>query len=181
MGLGPIGLLSALLLQRSGARVVGCDPLEWRRKVAAGLGIRAVGTEELPEAVAVETDDRGVPLVLEASGSPEALAQALPLLAHEGTALVASWYGTLPVTLPLGGPFHRRRLVIRSTQVSSIPAALSDRWSVARRRAAARDLMDELPLSTLATHEFPVDEAPAAFEALDRGREGLLHAALRYR
>jgi threonine dehydrogenase-like Zn-dependent dehydrogenase len=181
MGLGPIGLLSALLLQRSGARVIGSDPLEWRRKVAVDLGIRAVTPDELPEAVAAETGDRGVPLVLEVSGSPHALAGALPLLAHEGTALVASWYGSRPVTLPLGGPFHRRRLVIRSTQVSSIPAALSDRWSVARRRAAARDLMDELPLSVLATHEFPVDEAAAAFEALDRGEEGLLHAALRYR
>jgi threonine dehydrogenase-like Zn-dependent dehydrogenase len=180
-GLGPVGILSALLLQRGGARVIGAEPREWRRKVAGGLGLRAVAPEELRNEVALETGDRGVPLVVESSGAPGTLAQVLPLLAPEGTALVASWYGTRAVSLPLGAEFHRRRLTIRSTQVSTIPAALLDRWTVSRRRAAARELMDELPLASLATHEFPIGEAPAAYQALDRGDEGLLHVALRYR
>jgi 2-desacetyl-2-hydroxyethyl bacteriochlorophyllide A dehydrogenase len=179
-GLGPVGLLSAVLLERAGVRVIGAEPQEGRRKVATGLGLRALAPEEVAGEVAVETGDRGVPLVVESSGAPQALADALPLLAHEGTALVASWYGSTPVSLPLGGDFHRRRLVIRSSQVSTIPAALSERWTVARRRAAARDLMGELPLSELATHEFAIEDAPAAYAALDRGEEGLLHAALRY-
>lgn len=180
LGLGPVGLLSALLLARSGGRVIGGEPREWRRKVAADLGLLALHPDELPEAVARQTGGRGVPLVIEAAGSPDALPAALPLLAHEGTALVASWYGSKPVRLPLGGAFHRRRLTIRSTQVSTIPAAMATRWTVARRRAAARDLMDELPLAALATREWPLAEAGAAFEALDRGEPGLLHAALRY-
>jgi 2-desacetyl-2-hydroxyethyl bacteriochlorophyllide A dehydrogenase len=181
MGLGPVGLLSALLLQRAGARVVCAEPREWRRKVAVDLGLRPVAPDELADAVAVETGGGGVPLAVEATGSPAALPEALPVLAHEGTALVVSWYGAKAVSLPLGGPFHRRRLTIRSSQVSSIPAALSDRWTVARRRAATRELMDELPLSALATHEFPVAAAATSYEALDRGHEGLMHAALRYR
>jgi 2-desacetyl-2-hydroxyethyl bacteriochlorophyllide A dehydrogenase len=180
VGMGPVGLLSALLLVRAGARVVGAEPREWRRKVAAELGLAAVPPEELPDVVAGETGGHGVPLVIEASGAPDALAAALPLLAHEGTALVASWYGTKQVALPLGDAFHRRRLTIRSTQVSTIPAALAPRWTVPRRRAAARDLMDELPLETIATHEFPLGQVSDAFEALDRGDPGLLHAALRY-
>jgi 2-desacetyl-2-hydroxyethyl bacteriochlorophyllide A dehydrogenase len=180
-GLGPVGLLSAVLMGRAGARVIGVEPQEGRRKVAVGLGLRAVAPEEVADVVAVETGDRGVPLVVESSGAPHALADALPLLAHEGTVLVASWYGAKPVSLPLGGDFHRRRLVIRSTQVSTIPAALSERWTVARRRAAARELMADLPLSGLATHEFAIEDAPAAYAALDRGVEGLLHAAFRYR
>jgi 2-desacetyl-2-hydroxyethyl bacteriochlorophyllide A dehydrogenase len=179
-GLGPVGLLSSLLLERAGARVIGVEPREGRRKVATGLGFRAVGPEDVADEVAVETADRGVPLVVESSGAPRALADALPLLAHEGTALVASWYGAKPVALPLGGDFHRRRLTIRSTQVSTIPAALSERWTVARRRVVAGDLMHDLPLAELATHEFPIEDAPAAYAALDRGEEGLLHAALRY-
>ena len=68
------------------------------------------------------------------SGNPAALPEALDLLAHEGTALVASWYGTKPVSLPLGGAFHRRRLVVRSTQVSTIPAAPERALVVSRRR-----------------------------------------------
>jgi threonine dehydrogenase-like Zn-dependent dehydrogenase len=118
--------------------------------------------------------------VVEASGNPEALASALPLLAHEGTALVASWYGSKPVTLPLGAEFHRRRLQIRSTQVSTIPVHLQGRWNVERRRAAALELMSDLPLQALATHEFSLADASSAFAAVDRGEEGLLHAALWY-
>ena len=64
-------------------------------------------------------------LVIEVSGNPAALPDALRLLAHEGTALVASWYGTRDAVLPLGDRFHRRRLTIRSTQVSTIPARLA--------------------------------------------------------
>jgi threonine dehydrogenase-like Zn-dependent dehydrogenase len=119
-------------------------------------------------------------LVIEASGRPEALRDSLPLLAHEGVVLVVSWYGTKDVVLPLGAAFHRRRLTIRSTQVSTIPARLADRWTIARRRAAARELLSSLPLGALATHTYPVGEAGAAFAAVDRAEEGLVHAALRY-
>jgi 2-desacetyl-2-hydroxyethyl bacteriochlorophyllide A dehydrogenase len=176
LGLGPVGVITALLLRRAGATVLAADPLAWRRDVAGSLGIQAYPPEELPAAL----PPGGVPLLLELSGSPSALAAALPLLAHEGTALVGSWYGQQPVALPLGGAFHRRRLVIRSSQVSTIPAALAGRWDVPRRRQVARALLAELPLPALATTEFPFDEAAGAFEALDRRSEGVLHAALRY-
>jgi 2-desacetyl-2-hydroxyethyl bacteriochlorophyllide A dehydrogenase len=179
-GLGTVGVLIALLLGRAGGRVVAAEPRTWRRAAAAALGIDACPPEEVGDRVAAETGRRGVPLVVEASGTPQALAGALPWLAHEGTALVASWYGAKPVTLPLGAEFHRRRLVIRSTQVSTIPAPLSARWTVARRREAARRLMAELPLASLATHEFPLSDAASAFAAVDGGQEGLLHAALCY-
>src|SRR5262245_26348359 len=125
IGLGLVGLLTSLLVQREAADVLGVDPLGWRRVVAQRLGIDAVAPDEVAHAL----NDRGlegVPLVIEASGNPAALAGALGLLEHEGTALVASWYGTASVALPLGAEFHRRRLTIRSTQVSSIPAALAD-------------------------------------------------------
>jgi 2-desacetyl-2-hydroxyethyl bacteriochlorophyllide A dehydrogenase len=180
LGLGAVGLLTAMLLRRGGALVLAAEPQQWRREIAASLGITAVAPEELRERVAAETGGRGVPLLVESSGVPAALADNLAVLAHEGTALVGSWYGTKPVPLPLGAHFHRRRLTIRSSQVSTIPAALSGRWDVSRRRAAARDLLDELPLAALATTEFRFDDAARAYEALDRGETGLLHAALRY-
>jgi threonine dehydrogenase-like Zn-dependent dehydrogenase len=137
--------------------------------------------EDLEQLVTAETDGAGVPMVIEVSGNPAALTAALPLLAHEGTALVASWYGLRPVTLPLGGEFHRRRLTIRSTQVSTIPARLAGTWSRDRRRATARRLLDELPVQALATHVFPFTDAAAAYAAVDRGEPGLLHAAFDYR
>lgn len=179
-GLGVVGLLTALLLQRAGAHVLGVEPSTERRDAAADLGVDAVVPEDAVERVRALSGGRGVPLVVEASGDPAALASALPMLAHEGTALVASWYGTRSVTLPLGAEFHRRRLTIRSTQVSTIPARLSSRWTIARRRRHVVGLLEELPLKGLATHEFGFERAPDAFAALDRGDPGLIHVALAY-
>ncbi len=176
-GLGVVGVLTALLLQRAGATVVGSDPSEERRSLAAELGIAAVAPEELRSHLPAG----GVPLLLELSGSPGALGGALDLLAHEGTALVGSWYGTRPVELPLGGAFHRRRLTIRSSQVSTIPAALAGRWTVDRRRQEAVALLGELPLSALATTEYAFEDAAAAYRALDSAAPGVVHVALSYR
>ncbi|MDQ3738830.1 MAG: zinc-binding alcohol dehydrogenase [Actinomycetota bacterium] len=180
IGLGAVGMLTATLMQRSGARVLAIEPLGWRRATATRLGISAVAPEGVADELFTMGAADGVPLVIEASGSPDALAGALPLLAHEGMALVASWYGTKQVQLPLGAEFHRRRLTIRSTQVSTIPARLSDRWTKDRRRRAACDLLEQLPLDELATHTFPFERAAEAFAAIDEGRNGLMHAALGY-
>ena len=180
VGLGAVGILTALLLQRSGARVIASEPVAWRRDVAGRLGVRAVDPADVGAHVADESAERGVPLIVEVSGQPEALAGSLRLLAHEGMALVVSWYGSKPVQLPLGADFHRRRLTLRSTQVSTIPAHLSRSWDVPRRRAAGVRLLDELPIAALATHEFAFESAEKAYAEVDRGEAGLLHAALRY-
>ncbi|MGA9160604.1 MAG: zinc-binding alcohol dehydrogenase [Actinomycetota bacterium] len=178
LGLGPVGLLIAALMQRSGTDVVGVDPRGDRRATATAFGIRAVDVGEIRGDVEVITSGAGVPLIVDATGTPSALPLALELLAHEGEALVCSWYGTKEVPLPLGGAFHRRRLQIRSTQVSTIPARLAGRWDVPRRRRAAARLMTELPLKLLATHEVPFERAAEAYAALDRGDHGLVHVAL---
>jgi 2-desacetyl-2-hydroxyethyl bacteriochlorophyllide A dehydrogenase len=180
MGLGAIGLLTAALLQRAGADVLGADPRGDRRELAEAFGLAVVDASKLREEAASTTADDGVPLVVDATGSPSALPTALELLAHEGEVLVCSWYGTKEVSLPLGGAFHRRRLSIRSTQVSTIPARLSGRWDVERRRRAAMRLMAELPLKLLATHEVAFERAGEAYAALDRGDDGVMHVALRY-
>lgn len=171
LGLGVVGLLTAVLLERAGARVTAADPRAGRRAVAESMGLRVADPGEL---------DGPLSLVVEVSGNPGALRQALDLLGHEGHVLVASWYGRKEATLPLGGNFHRRRLVIRSTQVTTIPSHLAGRWTLDRRRATVRSLLAELPLAALATHTFPFAEAPAVFEALDRGEDSILHAALSY-
>jgi 2-desacetyl-2-hydroxyethyl bacteriochlorophyllide A dehydrogenase len=178
-GLGVVGILTGLLLQRAGARVLGLEPRGDRRSVAASVGLEAAAPEEAAERIARHAPE-GARLVVEASGRPEVLGEALRFLAHEGEALVVSWYGTKEVRLGLGAEFHRRRLHIRSTQVSTIPAVLAGRWSRARRRAVVRRLLHELPLAALATHSFPFDRAGEAFAAVDRGEAGLVHAALCY-
>ena len=172
LGAGVLGLLTALLLQRSGQRPLLAEPQAWRRALASSLGVTAAAPEELVK--------EEVPLVIDASGNPDAPAMALNMLAHEGTLLVASWFGTKPTVLPLGGAFHRRRLTIRSTQVSTVPAGLSATWTRSRRRLEAAELLPELPLTELCTHVFAFSKAAEAFRAVDAGTPGLMHAVLDY-
>src|SRR5277367_1199274 len=159
LGAGVLGLLTA-------------EPQEWRRAVASSLGVTTAAPAELV--------NEEVPLVIDASGNPDAPAMALDMLAHEGTLLVASWFGTKPVVLPLGGAFHRRRLTIRSTQVSTVPARQSGTWTRSRRRQEAVALLTELPLAQLCTDVFDFGHADEAFRAVDEGKPGLMHAVLNY-
>jgi threonine dehydrogenase-like Zn-dependent dehydrogenase len=172
LGAGVLGLLTGLLLQRAGWRPLMAEPQEWRRAIASSLGV--------PAAAPAELVSEEVPLVIDASGNPDAPAMALDLLAHEGTLLIASWFGTKPVVLPLGGAFHRRRLTIRSTQVSSVPARLSGTWTRSRRRQETVALITELPLAQLCTDVFDFGHAAEAFQAVDQGKPGLMHAVLTY-
>src|SRR6266540_3588295 len=159
----------------------GAPGVPARRTAAGSFGVEAVPPEGLAGAVAERTGGRGADLLVEASGNPEALGPALALLAHEGVALVCSWYGTRPASLPLGADFHRRRLAIRSTQVSTLAAAQTARWDRRRRAELAWRLARELPLRVLATHEFPFERAADAYARLDARPGDLVHAVLRYR
>jgi 2-desacetyl-2-hydroxyethyl bacteriochlorophyllide A dehydrogenase len=179
LGLGPVGILAAILLMRSGATVLGSDPKPWRREAAQVCGLETVEPEALADAVRSSTRGRGADVIVEATGNPEALGENLGLLSTEGAAIVASWYGAKPVTLPLGADFHRRRLEIRSSQVSTI-GGRAVRWDRLRRLEATQALLAELPLSALASHTFPLERAPEAYAALDRGDDGVIHVALAY-
>jgi len=179
VGLGPVGILTGALLARSGAVVVGSDPKPWRREAARECGLEAVGPEALGDAVSATTRGRGADVIVEATGNPDALGDSLALLATEGVAIVASWYGVKPVSLPLGGDFHRRRLELRSSQVSTIGHRAA-RWDRRRRLETTRALLTELPLSVFASHTFPVERAADAYAAIDRGDDGVLHVALAY-
>jgi 2-desacetyl-2-hydroxyethyl bacteriochlorophyllide A dehydrogenase len=172
LGAGVLGVLTSLLLQRAGWRPLLAEPQAWRRALASGMGATAAAPGELA--------DEQVPLVIDASGNPDAPAMALSMLAHEGSLLIASWFGTKPVVLPLGGAFHRERLSIRSTQVSTVPARLSGTWTLSRRRRETAELLTELPLAELCTHVFAFGQAADAFRAVDEGIPGLMHAVLDY-
>jgi len=169
-GQGVVGLLVARLLHLAGAgRVLAVEPVEERRKLSREMGADDAFEpgEDLAGRVLEATNGRGADVAVEVSGSPEALRAAVDSMADEGTVVVASWYGTKPVALDLGGRFHRGRLRLKSSQVGRVPPELAPRWDRARRIEAVLDLLPRLCLERLISHRFRFDDAPAAYRLVD--------------
>jgi 2-desacetyl-2-hydroxyethyl bacteriochlorophyllide A dehydrogenase len=168
-GQGVVGLLVALLLKLAGAgAVLVVDPLEKRRKLALAAGADdAFEPEGLNERVMEITGGRGADVAVETSGSGAALQSAIDAVATEGTVVVASWYGTKPVTLALGGRFHRGRVRLRSSQVGRLNPELTPRWDRDRRMRTVLGLLGRLDLGKLISHRIPFEKAPEAYGLLD--------------
>jgi threonine dehydrogenase-like Zn-dependent dehydrogenase len=159
------------------------DPLPIRRELAVTVGADAAlspDNADVSAAVRRLTDGLGADLALEASGSGAALQQAVECAAFQGTVVVCSWYGTRPVTLQLGGAFHRDRLRIVSSQVSSVDPALEPRWSRGRRLALALYLLPTLQLAPLITHRIPFSRAAEAYMLVDQHPEETVQVILTY-
>ena len=123
--------------------------------------------EDLRERILEATARRGADVAIEASSSGAALQAAVDAVAAEGAVVVASWYGTKPVTLSLGGHFHRGRVRVRSSQVGRINPGLGARWDRDRRTAAVLDLLPRLRLKELISHRIPLEDAPRAYRLVD--------------
>lgn len=180
-GQGVVGLLVTQILRRLALdALVVVDPLAHRRALSSAYGALAVAPEDTEAAVRDVTDGTGVDVAIEVSGNVAALDQAIASLAFGGTVVVASWYGTKPVELALGGAFHRRRVRLVSSQVSTIDAALQPRWSHQRRLAVARDLLVSLELENLISHRLPMKCAAEAYRLVDEHPEQTVQVVLTY-
>jgi 2-desacetyl-2-hydroxyethyl bacteriochlorophyllide A dehydrogenase len=76
LGLGPIGLLSALIYRTAGVRVVACDRSEARVKRAQGFGLEAVVVKTTVSEAILPIMPKGADIVVDATGHPKALAEA---------------------------------------------------------------------------------------------------------
>lgn len=181
-GQGVVGLLLTQLLRRAGASlIVAVDPVSRRRNLAEQVGADvAISPEGAGTFIKELTGGVGVDLALEVSGNPAALTEALECTAFQGTVVVTSWYGSKPVSAPLGGRFHRERLRIMSSQVGSVDPALAPRWDRARRADLARDLLTRLQLAPLISHRIPFKRASQAYALLDHQSEEVAQVVLTY-
>lgn len=181
-GQGVVGFLVALLLKLSGAGpILVVDPLEERRNLALATGADGVfAPGGLNERVMEFTGGRGADVAVETSGSGAALQSAIDTVATEGTVVVASWYGVKPVTLALGGHFHRGRVRLRSSQVGRSNPTLAPRWDRARRMETVLGLLGRLKLKELISHRIPFEEAPEAYTLLEERPEEALQVIFTY-
>jgi 2-desacetyl-2-hydroxyethyl bacteriochlorophyllide A dehydrogenase len=172
-GQGVVGLLVTQLLRLGGAsRVLVVDPMKKRRELALDVGAdEAFEPDDVPQHVLDATTGRGADVAIEVSGSGAALQAAIDTVASEGTVVVASWYGTKPVALSLGGHFHRGRVRLRSSQVGGMNPGLGPRWDHARRTETVLGVLPRLRLKELISHRFPFGRAPDAYRLVDEQPE----------
>ena len=141
VGQGIVGLLtSSLLAQFPLAGLFAVEGIGDRQRWAEKIGVNKVfdvnqldEMADLHSALRLNEQHGGADLIIEVSGSPEALNLAIDLCGYAGRILVGSWYGTKRAAINLGERFHRNRIQIVSSQVSSIAPENSGRWDPGRR------------------------------------------------
>jgi 2-desacetyl-2-hydroxyethyl bacteriochlorophyllide A dehydrogenase len=159
LGGGVVGILTAWLLAKTGANVTLVERSEKRRAAA-----RALAPSLLIESAAVA--DGTADVVVEATGDPRMLDDAIAWTRPEGRIVVASFYGARRAPVDLGDAFHRRRLELRASQVSSIPPRLRERWTPARRWLFVLSLLRERALDALIAPPTPFEQAGELYAAL---------------
>jgi 2-desacetyl-2-hydroxyethyl bacteriochlorophyllide A dehydrogenase len=188
IGLGIVGLLTtALLGQFPLAAVIGLDRYPLRRETALRFGAHATvdpQTNNFFEQIRQflpETEDGGpADLVYEVSGNPQALNTALQIAGFHARVVIGSWYGQKQAAIELGGAFHRSRIQVISSQVSTIAPEFSGRWTKARRLEVAFERIRSLKPADLITHTFTLLQADQAFTLLDTHPEEVLQVVLTY-
>lgn len=175
-GQGIVGLLTTHLLARFPLEeLTTVDPYPLRRQASRQAGAHRTLTPEQLEGNPPFAD-----ISIEVSGSSQALQQALDFTRYHGKVVIGSWYGTKPVTLRLGTHFHRSRLRLVVSQVSTLDPTLRGRWDRERRGALAWRLLAQIRPSRWITHRFPITQAADAYRSVDRHAETCLQVILTY-
>lgn len=147
LGQGPVGQLAARFAQARGAWVGVTD------RVASRLA-RAVGDQivNVAEGGVTAVITEPVHTIIEATGSMQVLAEALPLLANGGTILLLGYYQSLQ--LPYMPLFLKEVRLLTAKEWS--PGDL-----LRCRDAIAAGTLDVAPLLT---HELPISDIAAAYD-----------------
>ena len=186
-GQGVVGLLTtALLAAMPLATVATLDRHARRRQASLALGAQvaldpsaADISDRLTLALA-EPAPPGADLTFELSGDPATLDQALRASGFDGRIVIGSWYGEKRAALDLGGEFHRSRIRLVSSQVSTLAPELRGRWTGTRRLAFALSFLNEIEPEGLITHRVPFEDAAKAYRLLADHPEQALQVVLTY-
>jgi threonine dehydrogenase-like Zn-dependent dehydrogenase len=120
-------------------------------------------------------------LTFELSGRPETLNDALAITGFSGRIVIGSWYGEKRAEIDLGGTFHRSRIKLISSQVSTIAPELCGRWNKARRINMAWKALERIQPEKWITHRFPIEEAKEAYRLLDENPQETIQIVFDYR
>ena len=187
-GLGIVGLLTtALLAQLPLGNLAALDPYPLRRENAKKEGARMVLDPHAPDVqdegglmLQSAAGENGADLIYELSGNPAALNQALAVAGPGARIVVGSWYGTKKTELDLSSKFHRNRIRLISSQVSTLAPEFSACWTKNRRLNVALGMIRRLKPARFVTHRFDVQQAGQAYDLLDSRPQETIQVVLTY-
>ena len=183
LGQGIVGLLvTALLREFPLQTLLTADFFPARRAASQALGVEHCLDASLPnlDAAIGAILPSGADLTFEVSGSPLALDTAIRHTAYSGRIVIGSWYGEKKATLELGGRFHRSRIKLIASQVSTISPELSGRWDKARRFGVAWNALARIRPEKWITHRFPIEKASDVYRLLDENPKDTLQVIFEY-
>ncbi len=173
-GVGLIGLGVVAACVQRGCVVVAVDLNPKRLEVAGKLGADHLidGSEQDAAAAVQAICPGGADHVFESTGIPACIDQAIPLCREHGTFVWQGNYGAPPISMQFL-PAHGRRLTMFFPCDDGGPAC---------RRAVLKNMaMGALDWGQVITHRVPADEAPAIFDAINKGEApDLLGAVIKW-
>jgi threonine dehydrogenase-like Zn-dependent dehydrogenase len=164
IGQGPVGLSATMLARAMGARVIAVDVVPARLEMAAASGaeitLNAAEVDPI-EAIKAATHGEGADASLDATGNPEARVQAVRSTRVFGRACLVGEGNTTTFDIS-PDIIHRQLTLYGSWTFSSVGLA-----------EAAQFVADRaVPLRSILTRQFPLEDAAAAFEYFAGGAPG---------
>jgi L-iditol 2-dehydrogenase len=167
IGQGPIGLLLMFLARRAGARVFTTDPMAERRAVSESLGAAATfdpRVSSVAEEVRKLTSGRGADVVLVAVPLPAALPEALATARPGGRVLLFAQNDP-----HMKIEFAAAEIGVEEKEILGSYSAALDRQEESANLVFSR----ALPVSTLITHRFSLEEFGTALSLAARPNNSL--------
>ncbi|NWF62709.1 MAG: oxidoreductase [Chloroflexi bacterium] len=185
LGQGVVGLLTAsLLLEFPLENLTVVDGIELRRNAIQAEG-NLLNLSKGQKSKVENFDPKDLQpstfdLSFELTGSPAALNTAIEHTAFSGRIVIGSWYGQKRAEVDLGGSFHRSRIRLISSQVSTISPELSGRWDKRRRFEVAWQALERIQPQKWITHRFSLDDSAKAYQLLDENPQETVQVVFEY-
>jgi threonine dehydrogenase-like Zn-dependent dehydrogenase len=178
LGQGVVGLLTASLLSEFPLEnLTVVDNLDFRRKA---LQVETGTFKKVESYSTFNLQPSSFDLIYELTGSPSALNAAIEHTAFSGRIVIGSWYGKKRAEIDLGGSFHRSRIKLISSQVSSISPELSGRWDKSRRFEVTWQALERIQPAKWITHRFSLNDATKAYQLLDENPQETIQVVFEY-
>ncbi len=162
-GLGPMGLGAVTIAAHMGCRVIGVEPIAYRRELAKAVGAADVidpAAGDVAEQIRQLTGDAGVDRALECSGRGDSLIAALDTAAIFGQVAIIGEGDE--VTIKPSDHFNRREVTLSGSTV--FPVTEYD--EICELFAAG------LAPERFITHRYSVEQAKDAYETFTAGQTG---------